>query len=187
MTTDVADDLAERYLSQIAAIDDSATFVTDKMPDNFLLLGLIATLFPQSHVIHCVRNPLDTCLSCYMNYFAGGQAYSHDLTHLGAYYRGYERLMTHWKSVLDFPLIEVCYENLIADPVHETRKLVAQLGLPWEDECLNFYRNRRPVLTPSCDQVRRPLYASSVGRWKHYSNQLAPLISALGRSADQYS
>ena len=179
MTPDIANELAEGYLSAIAAIDQTATYVTDKMPDNFLLLGLIATLFPGSHVIHCRRDPLDTCLSCYMNYFAGGQVFSHDLTHLGAYYRDYERQMTHWREVLNFPVIEVRYENLVKDAANETRKLLAHLGLPWEDACLNFHRNRRPVLTPSCDQVRRPMYSSSVGRWKRYAKQLAPLMSAL--------
>jgi hypothetical protein len=183
MSKSIADELAGVYLSTIAALDERTTYVIDKMPDNFLLLGLIATLFPDSRVIHCTRNPLDTCLSCYMTYFAGGQEYSHDLAHLGSFYRDYDRLMKHWATVLNYPLIEINYENLIHDMPGQARQLLVQLELPWEDACLNFHQTKRPVLTPSSDQVRRPVYATSVGRWKHYAKHLSPLIAALGPKA----
>jgi tetratricopeptide (TPR) repeat protein len=183
MTVAHANELAGVYLSTISSRCATATYVIDKMPDNFLLLGLIATLFPHSHVIHCTRDRLDTCLSCYMTYFVAGQDYSHDLTHLGSFYRDYERLMAHWQTALEYPLIEVNYERLVSDLDGQTRRLLSAIGLPWEDDCLRFYQNRRPVLTASSDQVRRPIYASSVGRWKHYAKHLSPLLAALGQGS----
>lgn len=174
-----ANELAGGYLGRLAALDAAATHVTDKMPGNFVYLGLIALLFPDCHIIHCTRDPVDTCLSCYMT-FGSDQAYAGDLAHLGARYRDYRRLMAHWKSVLNCPMIEVSYEAMVADQEGEARRLLGLLGLPWDDRCLRFHANTRPVLTASLDQVRRPIYASSVGRWRHYEKHLGPLIEALG-------
>ena len=174
-----ANQLAQQYLGAIERLNRSATYVTDKMPLNFLYLGLIALLFPDCHVIHCRRNPMDTCLSCFMTFFANGHEFSHDLTHLGLFYRGYARQMVHWQSALNFPIIEVNYEDVVADAEGQTRRLLALLDLPWDDRCLAFHRTARPVATASSAQVRRPIYASSVGRWKHYEPYLADLIAAL--------
>ena len=180
-----ADQLAAAYLSTISAINDQARYVTDKMPTNFVLLGLIATLFPECHVIHCTRDPLDTCLSCYMTDFVLGQPFTHDLTDLGAFYRDYHRLMVHWKTVLRYPMIEVNYEQLVGDMENQTRRLLTLLDLPWDARCLRYYENKRVVRTASRYQVRQPIYSSSIGRWKHYEKHLSELISAMGPARRQ--
>jgi hypothetical protein len=149
------------------------------MPVNAQYLGLAELLLPGCRVIHCVRDPLDTCLSCYFTDFASGNAFSFDLRHLGAYYRNHRRLMGHWKQVLSVPVLDVRYEDLVLATRKETRRMLEFLGLPWSERCTRFFENERTARTSSRDQVRRPIYVSSIGRWKHYEKQLAPLIAAL--------
>ncbi len=173
--------LADRYHREVNALAVDARRVTDKMLQNFEHLGLIALLFPQARIIHCTRDPLDTCLSCYFLHFRSeNMSQTYDLAHLGIYYREYRRLMEHWKAVLDIPVMEINYENLIDDQAHWTRELLAFCDLPWEDNCLDFHKSDRPAATASYDQVRRPMYRSSVARWKRYEQQLEPLRKALG-------
>jgi len=172
--------LAERYHREVNALAGDERCVTDKMLQNFEHLGLIALLFPQARIIHCTRDPLDTCLSCYFLHFRSeNMSQAYDLSHLGIYYREYRRLMAHWKAVLDIPIMEINYESLIDDQAHWTRELLAFCGLPWEDACLDFHKSDRPTATASYDQVRRPMYRSSVARWKRYEQQLEPLRKAL--------
>ena len=175
-----ANRLATHYLSDIDAIDKTAAHLTDKQPLNFLILDMVELLFPRSRVIHCVRNPLDTCLSCYMTNFEVPNAFKFDLGHLGAYYRDYQRLTEHWKKVLTVPILEVRYEDLVLDTRGQVRRMLEFLNLSWDDRCMRYYENERTVRTASIDQVRKPIYTSSVGRWKHYERHLAPLIAALG-------
>ncbi|MGE5609918.1 MAG: tetratricopeptide repeat-containing sulfotransferase family protein [Bacillota bacterium] len=176
-----ANELAQTYLSAIAALNDKATYVTDKMPHNFLYLGLIVTLFPDCHIIHCTRDPLDTCLSCYMTQFvAHRHEFTHNLSHLGAFYRDYDRLVRHWKQRLNYPMLDVHYEDLVNDLPGQTRQMLEFLDLPWDDRCLQFHQNKRHVMTASYDQVRRPIYTSSLGRWKHYEKHLSQLVTSLG-------
>jgi Tfp pilus assembly protein PilF len=177
-----ANRLAAQYLSDIDAIDKTAAHVTDKQPLNFLILDLVELLFPRSRVIHCVRNPLDTCLSCYLTNFEVPNAFKFDLGHLGAYYRDYQRLMEHWRQVLTVPILDVRYEDLVLDTRGQVRRVLEFLDLPWDDHCLRYYESERTVRTASLDQVRKPIYTSSIGRWKHYEQHLAPLIAALGSS-----
>ena len=153
------------------------------MPANCLRIGLIAVLFPDCHVIHCTRNPLDTCLSCFMTSFVAGQEFTHDLADLGAYYRDYQRLMNHWKLNLHYPIIEVNYEELVGDLEGQTRRILGLLDLPWDERCLRYHENKRVVNTASREQVRQPIYASSIGRWKHYERHLSELIENLGPAA----
>lgn len=171
--------LAAPYLERLRQLGGSARRVTDKNPENFLHLGLIATLFPQARVIHCRRDPLDTCLSCYLRFFQG-MSFACDLGDLGRYYREYERLMAHWQAALPLDMLELVYEDLVADPEGESRRLVAFCGLDWDERCLRFHENARAVRTPSKLQVRRPIYPSAVGRWRHYAAHLGPLQEALG-------
>jgi tetratricopeptide (TPR) repeat protein len=173
------DRFADRYLKTLAALDRDAARVVDKMPQNFQHLGVIALLFPGARVVHCRRNPRDTCLSIYFQPFGDHYAYANDLEHLGLYYRQYQRLMAHWRAVLDLPLLEVDYEELVANQEAESRRLIEFAGLPWDDRCLSFHQTRRTVVTCSYDQVRQPLYSSSVGRWRHYRTHLGPLLEAL--------
>jgi tetratricopeptide (TPR) repeat protein len=172
---------AQRYLDRLAMLSDDALRVTDKMPGNFVHLGLIALLFPRARIIHCVRDPLDTCLSCYFQDFVNLHPYAYDLTHLGAYYRQYQRLMRHWEEVLDLPMLKVQYEELVAHQEPLSRQIVAFCGLEWHEQCLRFHETKRVVRTASYDQVRRPMYTTSIGRHRHYARYLGPLKAALAR------
>jgi len=174
-----ANRLAGEYIGQLSSLNSQATYVTDKMPTNFMYLGLITVLFPNAHVIHCTRDPLDTCLSCYFTHFTIGQEFAHDLSHLGAFYQDYRRLMEHWKRV-NLPMLDVKYEEVVSDLERQTQRMLEFLDLPWDSRCLEFHRNPRPVLTASGDQVRQPIYKSSIGRWRRYEKHLGPLIAAVG-------
>jgi len=153
---------------------------TDKLPDNFLHLGLIALAFPGARVIHCTRDPLDTCLSCYFQHFGGYYPFAYDLEDLGSFYRDYERLMAHWKQIVDLPMTEIAYESLVADQEAETRRLLEFLGLEWDDACLRFHESKRVVITASNDQVRQPMYKSSLRRHERYASHIEPLRRAMG-------
>jgi len=158
--------------------------VTDKMPGNYLFAGMIRSILPQAKMIHCRRSPLDTCFSCFSIYFPFGQAFSYDLNDLGRHYRAYHRLMAHWSAVLGDAILDVEYEELIADPEAGARRIIEFSGLPWEDACVNFHETRRQVRTASSMQVRQPIYKTAVRRWKRFEHRLGPLISALGDLAD---
>ena len=178
---------ARRYLETLATLDKEAARVTDKLPHNFLYLGVIQALFPNARVVHIRRNPMDTCLSCYLQDFSSGHAYAYDLTHLGRYYRAYKRVMEHWRRTLRVALMEIDYEDLIQDQERVSRALVAFCDLPWDDRCLRFHETRRTVTTPSYDQVRRPVYDSSIARWRNYEPWLGPLREALGEASETTS
>jgi len=179
LTEEACERLSRQYLDKLETISPDALRVTDKMPANFKFLGLIALLFPQAHIIHCTRDPLDTCLSCYFQHFAAGHPYAYDLENLGSYYHQYQRLMAHWRKVITLPMMEVCYEDLVAGQETVSRDIIAFCGLPWDDRCLRFHETKRVVPTRSYDQVRQPLYRRSVGRWRHYEHFLEPLIRRL--------
>lgn len=173
------DGAARRYLDHIKAQSGDARRITDKMPHNFEQLGLINLLFPQARVIHCARSPLDTCVSCHTIQLGMAHAYSNDLSHLGHAYAEYRRLMEHWRGALDVPMMDVVYEEVVADIEAMARRIVEFAGLPWDDACLRFYEARRAITTASVDQVRKPIYNSSVGRWRRYEKHLGPLRDAL--------
>lgn len=173
------DNLAQRYLDHLIQISPNAKRVVDKLPGNFMHLGLIESLFPDAHVIHCMRNPVDTCLSAYFQDFSSNHPYAYDLSNLGAFYRGYLKVMEHWREVLHIPLLEINYEDLIADQEQVSRMLVEFCGLEWDESCLQFHKSKRLVRTASYDQVNRPLYKQSVSRWKNYESHLESLLSAL--------
>lgn len=177
--TGTVETAARTYLDALRAVDPAAGRVTDKLPHNFEHLWLIAAAFPGAPIIHCTRHPLDTCLSCYFQDFAGRHAYSRDLTHLGRHYADYRRLMGHWGDTLDLNMMEVAYEEMVQDTEALSRKIVEFCGLDWDPACLEFYENRRFVGTASYDQVRRPIYAQSVGRYRHYEPYIGELKDAL--------
>ena len=158
--------------------------ISDKMPSNFLHLGLVALLFPEARVIHCRRDPVDTCLSVFFQNFAGINEFAHDLGEIGQYYRQYDRLMTHWREALPLPMIEIQYEDLIAGMDDKARELVAFLDLEWDERCIAFHRNPRAVVTSSAWQVRQPLYTTSVRRWRNYERYLGPLLEQVGIDPD---
>jgi tetratricopeptide (TPR) repeat protein len=174
------DQLGSHYIAELARRNATAPRVTDKAPGNFLYLGLIAQMLPGSRVIHCQRDPMDTCLSCFFQNFSGAHQYAYDLGDLGSYYRGYEKLMRHWHAVLDLPILDVRYEDLVADAPVVSRRMIEFLDLPWDERCLAPHRTRRAVVTASHEQVRRPIYSNSAGRWRAYEKFLDPLRLALG-------
>ncbi len=175
-------DLGGRYLTEsLPLARPGALRVTDKMPSNFLFAGLIHLSLPNAPIIHTVRNPVDTCLSCFSKLFTGELNYTYDLAELGRYYRQYQLLMAHWKSVLPpGRILDVCYEDLVEDVEGNARRIVAHCGLDWDPRCLSFQENDRPVRTASATQVRQPVYKSAVGRWRPYRDFLAPLLQELG-------
>ncbi|MDE2196033.1 MAG: sulfotransferase [Gammaproteobacteria bacterium] len=154
---------------------------TDKMPGNYLHIGLIYLLFPNASVIHCRRNPIDTCLSIYERLFTKGLLFSYDTQELGQYYNLYLRMMRHWRATLpeDF-ILDVQYEEMVAEPEQQIRRLLAFCNLEFEEACLEFHKVKRSVTTASTLQVRQPMYRTSVNRWEKYGDRLKPLIEALG-------
>jgi len=173
--------LAKAYLKRLGRDRQVETRITDKMPDNFFWLGFIHVLLPNARIIHCRRDPVDTCLSCFKARFDRGQFFAYDLTDLGRFYRLYRRLMDHWRHVLPAAaMIEVDYETLVADPEPASRAMIDFLGLDWDDACLTPERTARAVHTASAAQIRQPIYGHAVGRWRRYAGHLGPLLAALG-------
>jgi Sulfotransferase family len=169
------------YLAELQRIAPDGERVTDKMPSNYYYAGLIHLALPNAKIIHCVRDPVDTCVSCYSKLFSGAQIHTYDLAELGRYYRRYERLMAHWRRVLPKGrILDVRYEDVVADLEGQARRILAYCALPWDDRCLAFHRTERPVRTASATQVRRPIYNTAVGRWRAYADDLGPLLAALG-------
>ena len=176
LTVADANALAAEYLKPLQALGPMALRITDKMPLNFMHLGLIALLFPQARIIHCRRDPFDTCLSCFMTDFANINYGS--LAAFGHFHRQCNLMMAHWKSVLSLPILEVDYEQMVGDVEGQTRRLIQFVDLPWNARCLRFHENKRLVATASQSQVRRPIYQDSLERWRHYEKYLGPLWSA---------
>jgi len=174
------DRIEREYRDHLRRLAPSASRITDKMPTNFLHLGVIAAVFPRAHVIHCVRDARDTCMSCYLQNFSGSQPYSFDLVQLGRFYRDYRRLMAHWREALPIKIHDVVYESLVADTETISRGMLDFIGLPWDPACLRFHESTRVVRTASNDQVRRPVYTASIQRWRRYEKHLGPLLETLG-------
>tara|TARA_A100001388_G_scaffold236469_2_gene190428 strand:- start:146 stop:2014 length:1869 start_codon:yes stop_codon:yes gene_type:complete len=176
---DLLADQAEGYLAALSARSGAAAKVVDKMPQNFLHLGLAALLFPNTVIVHCVRDPLDTCLSNFFQVFPAGIDFAYNLSDLGHYYRNYQRLMTHWASLLGPRLLSVNYEELVSNPEGVLRPLLQSLGVAWNDACLSHHDSVGRVDTLSLYQVRQPLNTGSTERWRNYEKHLAPLRAAL--------
>jgi tetratricopeptide (TPR) repeat protein len=168
------DELAAKYLEPLKALNPSAAKITDKNLANFLNLGLIQLLIPKAKIIHCRRDPLDTCISCYLNEFVGYD-FGVELQSIGHFYSQYRRIMEHWSAVLELPMLEVNYEQVVEDLEGQARRLLDFLELPWDPRCLDFHQSRRFIGTASNQQVRKPVYKSSVQRWRHYEKHLLSL------------
>ena len=180
LKTAAANDLCRPFLERLVSVGHGAHRIIDKTPENILYLGLIALLFPKARIIHCRRDARDVCLSCYGTDFAGPRAWATDLGDLGRYHRAYERMMDHWHKVLPLAILDVEYEALVGGLERESRRLIDFLGLEWDDACLAFHETVRTVRSASNWQVRKPVHAGSVGRWRAYEKFLGPLIEALG-------
>jgi tetratricopeptide (TPR) repeat protein len=170
------------YIQMIRNHDRHQAFVTDKMPHNFLFVGMIAMILPHARIVHCVRHPMDTCLSIFKNHFSRQHAYAYDQRELGHYYRLYKDLMDHWREVMPNVVHDIHYEKLVREPEKQVRRLLSVCQLRWHDQCLAFHRSQRPVLTASTSQARRPLYRDSVALWEKYAQQLGPLKKEIADS-----
>jgi hypothetical protein len=168
--------VAEKYLGILQGRSANALRVVDKSPENSDFLGLIYSVFPNARVIYMQRDPIDTCLSCYFQQFLTGLNFTLDLSDLAHYYGEHQRIMTHWRAVLPPGFIlDVPYEELVADQETWSRKMLEFIGLEWDPACLEFHTNKRQVVTASAWQVRQKMYASSVARWRHYEKFIGPL------------
>ena len=175
--------IGELYVAGIRRRAPAAAHVTDKMPANFFFLGLIHLALPNARILHTVRDPVDTCVSCFSKLFTAEQSFTYDLAELGRYHARYQRLMAHWRRVLPAnAFLDVRYEDVVGDLEGEARRIVSYCGLPWDERCLAFHQTDRPVRTASATQVRQPIYRNAIGRWRVYEDFLAPLLTALERA-----
>ena len=171
--------LADEYLSTASSANPGKSRIVDKKLHNFEHLGLFSKLFPKARIIHALRDPMDNCVSCYMQRLKEFHSYTNDLASLGQYYTEHRKLMDHWKNVLPNPILDVSYEDVVADTEGMARKIIDFLGLEWNSACLAFQDNTQRVETSSLWQVRQPIYRNSVKRWKRYEAHMAPLKAEL--------
>jgi len=174
-------ELGNEYIARIRKHSLNSKHITDKMPQNFLYIGLIKAILPNAKIINCTREPMDNCLSLFKNYFNTAHHYSYDMTELGQYYNLYLDLIAYWSSTLPGFVYDQSYERLVADQENQIRRLLDYCNLPWTVACLEFHKTRRKVRTASNAQVRRPIYKDSVKLWERYEKQLEPLRSAIYR------
>jgi tetratricopeptide (TPR) repeat protein len=173
--------IARRYLDCLPEADEE--YITDKLPHNFLNVGMIRILFPNATIVHCRRDPRDTCFSIYKNLIgADSHFYAYDLEELARYYNGYAALMNHWDQVMPGAIHTIEYEQMIDNQEQSTRELLDACGLEWDPACLEFHKLERPILTISAPQVRQPLYRGSIGAWRPYEKMLEPLLDILDQA-----
>ena len=172
--------LGRNYVSAARqAAGDESPWMIDKLPFNFLYCGLIHRALPNAKIIHMTRDPMDTCYAVYKTLFGQAYPFSYDLDELANYFVAYRRLMDHWHEVMPGQILDVAYEDVVANTEAEARRLTEHCGIPWEPECLEFHTSRAASTTASAAQVRQPVYSSSVQKWRHYEQQLAPLQARL--------
>ncbi|MBF0195974.1 MAG: tetratricopeptide repeat protein [Magnetococcales bacterium] len=172
--------LGSKYIENIRKIEGNSKYIIDKMPSNFLYIGMIRLLLPNAKIIHSVRSPQDTCFSIFRENFIHFHPFAYNLTELGQYYRLYSKIMAHWHNLFPGAIYDIHYEKLTSNQEEETKKLLKYCDLGWNDNCLQFYKTARNVRTSSNFQVRQPMYTSSVNGWKRFEKQLQPLVDALG-------
>jgi len=178
--------LGTRFIEETRIYRSGRPRFIDKMPNNFSHIGLIQLILPNATIIDVRRHPMDACFSAYKQHFAQGQSFTYDLEDLGRYYRSYLELMDHWDEVLPGKVFHLAYEDLVRDTEPSVRKLIAHCGLQFEPACLRFHENKRAVRTASSEQVRVPMYDSSIGYWKNFASELEPLRRSLGTSLARF-
>ncbi len=172
--------VGSHYVAALRKLAPLARQVADKMPSNFVFAGLIHLALPNARIIHVVRDPIDTCVSCYFRLFNGNLGHTYDLAELGRFYRRYQNLMAHWRDVLpEGRMLEVRYEDVVGDLEAFSRRILTHCGLDWDPHCLQFHQTDRRVRTASAIQVRQEIYRSSMGRWRDYQPYLGPLLQEL--------
>jgi hypothetical protein len=179
---------ANYYLQKLGCLPGigNQARVTDKLPGNFYMMGQISSMFPNARIIHCRRDPIDNCISCYTTLFSNGHEWTFDLKLLARAYRRYWEMMAHWRKVLPGRFLEVRYEEVVADTEGSAHRLLDWCGLDWDPKVLQFYETQRSVKTASVTQVRQPIYNSSVGRWKKWAPHIQPLLAELDDIEKQY-
>ncbi len=194
-TAKILDELAAEEIATLRGMASEAGFdkrgteltrVTDKMPGNYHALGFISRLFPKTRVIYCRRHPMDNCLSCYTTSLSPLHSYANDPVNVAETYKQHLRLMAHWRAINVLPILEVRYESLVADPEPIVRQMLEFAGLSWDDACMRHHETQRVVHTASMDQARKPIYKSSVARWKRFEEFLGPMRQALGTVVDDW-
>lgn len=169
--------LGAAYKERVWQLAPDAMRITDKMPANFFYIGMIRLMLPNAIIIHAMRDPMGSCFSCYARLFNDTMEFAYDLGTLGRYYVRYIKLMQHWRSVLPADaILDLRYEDLVADTEGQARRILSFLKLPWDDNCLAFHQNKRHVKTASVAQVRKPIYKTSVARWQRFREHLSPLL-----------
>jgi len=171
--------IGTNYLDRTKIFRHGAPFFVDKNPNNFVYAGVLKIAMPNAKIIDARRHPLDSCFGSYKQLFASGQPFSYDLEELGEYYLQYRRLMDHWHHVMPGFILEVNYENVVEELESQVRRLLDFCGLPFEDACLRFHETERAIKTASSQQVRQPIYSSSVNLWRNYESQLETLVHIL--------
>ena len=170
------DDLGKKYIDETKWARSSTPYFIDKMPNNFVHIGLIKLILPKAKIIDARRNPMDTCFSCFKQYFAKGQHFTYDLDDIARYYKDYVRLMDYWKKLFPEEIFTINYEQVIENPNDRIRDLLEFCNVKFEDSCINFHKSKRPVKTASSEQVRQPMYKTGLDYWKNYSNNLETLL-----------
>ncbi len=179
LTVDLLKEHARAYLAEGRDIDKDAKFLTDKMLANFRHLGYISLMFPKAPIVVCWRDPFDAVLSMYFQDFSQGVTYAHDLRDAAHHYAVFCRVVRHWEGIIPNPVLHVQYEDIVADLEGQAHRLIDFVGLKWEDACLEFHRNARITVTASAQQVRRPIYKSSVRRHEKYASHIGPIREIL--------
>ena len=175
--------IGHEYLRRVKDLNPNAQLIVDKMPGNFQFVGLISKIIPQAFIVNTNRNAMDCCVSIYTQLFKHTVPYSNDLAELGRYFNIYSNIMDHWRSVLpDGVLYDIYYENVVNNLEKEARKLIDFVGLNWEEKCLTFHKNTSIVKTASAAQVRKPIYKSSLEKWRVYEKHLGTLIDELAKT-----
>lgn len=168
--------LGKDYLERVWRLAPDKNYIIDKMPANSFYIGMIYRMLPSAKIIHAIRDPMDSCFSCFTHLFKNDMAFSGDLTALGNYYLLYAEVMLHWNTVLPpNTIFDLPYEKMIHDHENTSKQLIDYIGLSWDPNCLHFYNNKRMVKTASLTQVRKPIYKTSLQRWRHFTKELAPL------------
>jgi hypothetical protein len=178
--------LGEQYIAETQIHRADAPYFIDKMPNNFRHIGLIKTILPNAKVIDARRHPMACCFSGYKQLFAEGQEFTYGLTEMGQYYRDYVELMDHWDQAIPGFVLRVQYEDVVDDLETQVRRILEFCGLDFEPACVEFYKTKRSVRTPSSEQVRQPIYRTGVDQWRKFEPYLEPLTTALGSVLQRY-
>jgi hypothetical protein len=174
--------LGRNYLASVRQLADGQRYTIDKLPFNFRYCGLIHKALPKASIVHLMRDPMDTCYAIFKTMFINAYHFAYQLEELAEYFIAYRRMMDHWHAVMPGVILDVRYEDLVSDPQTQSRRLLSHCSLPWEDDVLEFHRSTKASTTASTVQVRRPIYRSSVQKWRNFTRELQPVLRRLNEA-----